>query len=124
MFRVCANDGADRGAVLAQASGTPPAAVAAIGQAFLRRRADRVGLEGAVFLNSLVDGRGGERGSHDTDAVWLCALIIDLRRLNARDEEVVGERGRRGVGGGSGCHGGRWVMGYPKRSMAVEERRS
>lgn len=104
VFCVWANDRADRRTVLAHATRPPPVAVT-VGQALLRRRPDRVRLKGAVLLDGLVDGRGGQRGSAEVDAIWLGTLVVHLRRLDARDKEIVGERGGGAIGRGSGSHG-------------------
>jgi hypothetical protein len=106
LLAVEASDGADRLAVLAEAlSG----ALACSGQAVLRGWAAGVCLEGAVLFNGLVGERGDGAGG-------LQALIVDLGALDARDEEIVGQRRRRGIGGGDGGH-----CGQRAQSKAVGE---
>lgn len=48
----------------------------------------------------LAETRAGDK------AVWLQALVVDLRALDSRYEEIIGERHRRALGRGDGSHGG------------------
>lgn len=100
LLGIWANDGAIGLAVLAEPIRRAPARGVAVGEAILGGWADRIGLEGAVLFDGLIDRGLGERGGDY--AIALGALVVDLRRLDAGDEEIVGERGGRLLGGGRG----------------------
>lgn len=90
LLRIRTDDGADRVTVLKAQAGRLSLRTIAIGQAFRRLGTHAISFESAILLDGLADvhRRGRERGSN---AILLVTFVVDLGRLNARYEEVVGE---------------------------------